>query len=261
MSKKNTSADIILTDHEIHYLIKALGLEEIAGFGPAVDVSEVPVSFVENVLTSRGVLIPGDADKLRVDDLISLLLNTAASSAYMLQIHCRKPDDEVVNHWMHFGAQISVHHSAVAPNIHRLRTLTDAEDLVTALIITLDMLETGNEQQSAAKSLEIDKELYQEAFRTFQEEGDDVPTELLQAASVPDEVIAALLKPEQQCVLSFIDTIGDPSATGMMVMKSSGLLWCVTSLEKTMRIEQADSTTIIRYILAMLEPVLEERPH
>lgn len=250
--------EVFLTEHELYYLLQVMNLDAIAGFEPSEDINTVPIKFIETVLVTRGFLIPSDEDSLTIDENVAAILSVAAKSPMMAQIHHRHGDDEVENHWLHFSSEFTVYHSAAAPQIHRLYAVNDVEGLLTVFVTLLKLPEEGETLENPT-SVDITRDTYKKMSETTQQNDEIVLRNLLEEYSLPESVIKALLFPDHQYIFSFLQIDDEPRGTGLMITKSDEQIWCITTVDQLMRVQQVNATDTIQHILSLLEPILEKK--
>jgi len=246
--------DIRLSQDELTFLLRALGVPQIPGFTPPQAFSEEAAGVVARTLLARGFIQIGP-DGVLVDQGVAAAAAGGATTERAMLLIAHHPTDEAQDspHWFYLIPNFTLYHSVPMPGIHRFKTeangLEVAVDIASILNVPLDGIIPAPQGQEVTLS----REVYVQGRELARQGQAKQARQLFSQHGVSGSGLQALIQPQARYTVTQIQaTNGQVAAAGMLVLRADDGYWLANIAADSTTLTSVDSQQLLDVVAELM---------
>ncbi|RMG73668.1 MAG: hypothetical protein D6711_10490 [Chloroflexi bacterium] len=256
MNNVQQALEIRLSNDELTFLLRVLGVGGIPGFSAAGQFSDDEAEAAFQSLIARGYVEPGEDAPVVVDERVAALVGSGALANRNYSVVYFEAGQQITQ-WFYLLENFPVHHMEVLPGVHRFRLLNDAEDVVGAIGAAMN-LDTDLQSPPPGEKVQMSLEAYEYLGKLNREKGPDAAAKFMAQEGLPQETIHAILNHEARVICTMVQTHDDmASATGFLALKTEAGYWLIEPEAQQMIIYPASVKDVMNRAIDLLETAVE----
>lgn len=230
--------DIRLSQDELTFLLRTLGIPQIPGFTPPQAFSEEAAGIVARSLLARGFIQIGPEGVL-VDQGVAAAAAGGSTAERAMLIIAHHPSDETQDspHWFYLIPNFTLYHSVPVFGVHRFKTEANGLELAVDVANILDVPLDDTISGPPGQEVTISRETYLQGRELARQGQTEQARQLFSQKGVNGTGLQALIQPLARYTVTQVQaTNGQVAAAGMLVLRADDGYWIANIA--------ADSTTL-----------------
>ncbi|MCS6835546.1 MAG: hypothetical protein NZ750_05965 [Anaerolineae bacterium] len=246
--------DIRLSQDELAFLLRALGIAQIPGFTPSKTISEEAAGIVARTLLARGFIQLGE-DGVLVDQGVAAAVGGGAITERATLLIVHHPTDETLDnpHWFYLIPNFTLYHSRPTLGVHRFKTeangLEVAVDVASILDVPLDNVIPAPQGQEVT----ISRQVYVQGRELAHKGQIQQARQFLSQHGVKGSGLQALTQPQARYTVAQIQANGGQvAAAGMLILRVEDGYWIANVAPDSTTVTPVDSQRLLNTIATLM---------
>lgn len=181
-----------LSQEELTVLLRLLGIAQLPGFNPPVQLASVANEVAQRGLLSRGIMRP-DGDNMRIDETIAGVIGAGAVTQHAMNIVYADPAGSRDSGWFYLLPDLSVFHNTPFPGVHHFETINDGAAFLM-LVAAVMRLDGRDETRGEGTSFDLSKTIWDAAMPAILSGDKSTAKKALTQANAPDGFVTSAIE-------------------------------------------------------------------